>query len=77
MLRRELLKYVGAGLVIWRTPSALAVSENMEPARKLVWVVLRGAMDSIHTVVPTFDKDLKKKRAELEEILPQIQLIFE
>ncbi len=34
-------------------------------ARRFVWINLRGAMDGLHAVLPTFDPDLGKQRATL------------
>jgi len=79
MQRREFLKHISAGLVVWQTPvmfaASSALSSKNAPAQKLVWVVLRGAMDSLHTVVPTFDKELTKLRPKLtsaiaDQLLP-------
>jgi uncharacterized protein (DUF1501 family) len=62
--RRDLLKWGMAGMVLTQMPSVFA-RESMEPAKKLIWIVLRGAMDSLHAVVPMFDPDLKALRAPL------------
>lgn len=79
MERRNFIKALGASLVLFQTPLlAMSLEANQltstQPA-KLVWVVLRGAMDSLGTVVPTFDTNLLKQRPKLakgikEQLLP-------
>ena len=65
MQRRDFIKQAGASLLFWQMPTLLATSTNQKPAKKLVWVVLRGGMDSLHTVVPTFEQNLTKLRPTL------------
>ncbi|MDB2410482.1 DUF1501 domain-containing protein [Pseudomonadales bacterium] len=63
--RRKIIKLGATGwLLSHASPLAYA---NTPSARqpKIVWIVLRGAMDSLHAVVPTSDPDLKKHRADL------------
>ncbi len=62
MHRRELLKYMGASLVMWHSQLPLA-SEQRHP--KLIWILLRGGMDSLHAVIPAFDNNLVKQRKNL------------
>ncbi|MCU4677145.1 DUF1501 domain-containing protein [Catenovulum sp. 2E275] len=78
MKRRNFLKTGCAAWVLSQQPYALA--KVLEPVnapnhKKLVWVVLRGAMDSLHAVVPVFDPYLNQHRASLvtpiaENLLP-------
>ena len=56
----------GASLAVWSTPIALRAAESSsQPPARIVWVLLRGALDSLHTVVPSFDDDLGKLRPNL------------
>ena len=65
--RRELLRGMGLGAAVWSTPlGALANTKSTTPP-KVVWIMLRGAMDSLHAVVPTFEKSLMDHRASLVE----------
>lgn len=66
--RRDLLKWGMAGMVLTQVPAVLAVNSSA-PAKKLIWIVLRGAMDSLHAVVPSFDPDLKNLRAPLVDAI--------
>ncbi|MBR9909451.1 MAG: DUF1501 domain-containing protein [Gammaproteobacteria bacterium] len=62
MRRRELLRMMGAGLLLWQTPMVRAG----QPRRpKLVWVLLRGGMDSLHAIIPGFDDHLVRHRPGL------------
>lgn len=67
MKRRELIKLGAASWVMLSQPfNALAATKN-KPSKKIVWVVLRGAMDSLHGVVPTGDPFLLQHRQSLVE----------
>ena len=73
MQRRQAIKLLSSGLIAsssfglttW-SASSLALNAHVKN-KKIVWIVLRGAMDSLHAVVPTFDQYLKKHRADLVE----------
>ncbi|AMO54860.1 DUF1501 domain-containing protein [Endozoicomonas montiporae] len=71
MKRRELIKMLGMGLsvapVSLNAPFAFGDDKQASSSRKVVWVMLRGGMDSLQTVVPAFDKDLMKHRRALAE----------
>ena len=59
MKRRQFISALGSSLVCWHTPSVLA-STAQRP--KLVWIMLRGAMDSLHAVLPMDDPALLRHR---------------
>ena len=63
MKRRQFLGAVGSSLVCWHTPSVMALTSKRRP--KLVWVMLRGAMDSLHAVLPAADPALMLHRKSL------------
>ncbi|EWH09660.1 hypothetical protein DS2_11848 [Catenovulum agarivorans DS-2] len=66
MKRRDFLQGVGAGFVLLSASKAsLAATNSATNKKKIVWVMLRGALDSLHTIVPTFDKHLVEHRANL------------
>jgi uncharacterized protein (DUF1501 family) len=71
IVRRDLLKAAVGGFIAWHSPAILKATElQLEPnavkARpKLVWVVLRGAMDSLHAILPLSDPDLMVHRKRL------------
>lgn len=65
--RRDLLKAAAGGFVTWHSPAALSVANsivNKEPGYgpKLVWIILRGAMDSLHAILPLSDPHLMSHR---------------
>lgn len=64
MLRRDFLKALVASLVVYQQP-LLAVTQGTTTQPKVVWVMLRGALDALHTVVPTFEPTLKTLRPNL------------
>jgi len=68
MQRRKLLKWGMAG-VVFSQMTAFAAPKLQQPAKKFVWIILRGAMDSLHAVVPTFDKHLQNLRGPLVEAI--------
>jgi uncharacterized protein (DUF1501 family) len=67
--RRRFIKMGGAGLAVLSFPMSSAfATESLNTNKKspkIVWVVLRGALDSLHTIVPTFDPQYKKLRPKL------------
>lgn len=67
MQRRNLLKLFGTSLVLWHTPLATAANIASGQKKKVIWVILRGAMDSLHAVVPPIDNHLLALRKELVE----------
>ena len=73
MQRRKLIKLFGTSLLLWQTPLLAAAPsssdkpDNKIPSKKIVWIMLRGAMDSLHAVVPPINDDLLKLRKELVE----------
>lgn len=64
MFRREFLKALAASLVVYQQP-LLAINQRPSDSPKVVWVMLRGALDSLHTVVPTFEPELHSLRPTL------------
>ncbi|WNC73054.1 DUF1501 domain-containing protein [Thalassotalea psychrophila] len=67
MKRRQFIKTLGASasLVLLQTPALAAVNKLVSKPKKIVWVVLRGAMDSLHTIVPITDKNYHVLRPKL------------
>jgi uncharacterized protein (DUF1501 family) len=69
--RRELLKAAVGSFVAWHSPSILSADDlqvdikSVKPRPKLVWVLLRGAMDSLHAILPLSDPDLMTYRKRL------------
>ncbi|GAA6204570.1 DUF1501 domain-containing protein [Thalassotalea sp. SU-HH00458] len=65
--RRKFVQMAGASLTLLSAPmtsiSALANTNKTQP--KIVWVVLRGALDSLHTIIPTADTEYKQLRPKL------------
>ena len=66
--RRKFIKMAGASLALLTIPMgssvAFAAGKNT-PKPKIVWVLLRGALDSLHAIVPTGDSHYKKLRPKL------------
>lgn len=65
MNRRQLLKGAAASLVFLHSGAYAATKSG--PKKNIIWVMLRGGMDSLHSVVPAFDPDLMKHRGPLIE----------
>lgn len=69
--RRDLLKAVAGSFVAWHSPAVLSATDlkvnpkNLESKPKLVWIILRGAMDSLHAVLPLSDPNLMAHRKNL------------
>lgn len=72
MDRRRFLAGTASGLIVsslgFYAPRAYPQDQLKRPTRpRLVWIVLRGGMDSLHTVIPTLDPHLMDYRASLLE----------
>ncbi len=63
MNRRQLIKLGAAGWVLLNAP--YYANATTAPTKKIIWLVLRGAMDSLHAVVPVNDPYLMQHRAAL------------
>jgi len=63
--RRQFIQSSVAGCVLMAATPSQLLAKTIEKPKKLVWVMLRGAMDSLHAVVPTSDPDLMKHRGSL------------
>jgi uncharacterized protein (DUF1501 family) len=64
MQRRQFLG-LGAAVSASLLLGAHALARPASATRRFVWINLRGAMDALHAVLPTFDKELGKHRATL------------
>ena len=66
--RRKFITMAGAGVAFLSFPmsSVLAKEQiNSKHKPKIVWVLLRGALDSLHTIVPDSDPQYKALRPKL------------
>ncbi|MBD1388866.1 DUF1501 domain-containing protein [Neiella sp. HB171785] len=56
--------------MLWPTAPVWAQTTNSATStagKKLVWVLLRGALDSLHTVIPVADNNLRQHRPKLTD----------
>jgi uncharacterized protein (DUF1501 family) len=69
--RRKFIKMTGAGLAILTFPmGSVFAAESLKAKKnspKIVWIVLRGALDSLHTIVPTQDPQYQNLRPKLSK----------
>ncbi|GAC13081.1 DUF1501 domain-containing protein [Aliiglaciecola lipolytica] len=66
--RRNFIKAGVAGWVVYQTMASGALASSLKPStkhKKVVWVMLRGAMDSLHGVLPVGDPDFMAIRGDL------------
>lgn len=66
--RRKFIKMSGAGLAFLSFPMcSILAKESIQTKHKpkVIWVLLRGALDSLHTVVPSLDPQYKALRPKL------------
>jgi len=64
MQRRQFLG-LGAAVSASLLLGGPALSQTPSGAMRFVWINLRGAVDGLHTVFPTFDRDFGGQRASL------------
>lgn len=66
MDRRQFISSAAATLAVWHTqPFAATLASSKKTTPKLVWIVLRGALDSLETVIPVFDPSLSTLRPSI------------
>ncbi len=71
MKRRQFIQMCASGWVMANAAPVLAGAQiagsqsNATSNKKVIWVMLRGAMDSLHAVIPTFDPALNGHRKAL------------
>ena len=67
--RRQFIKVAGAGLAALSFPQTFALAggtiKSSATSPKIIWVLLRGALDSLHTVVPHSEPEYAKLRPTL------------
>ena len=63
--RRQFVKMAGSGLALLSFRRSFEKSTTAANNPKIIWLMLRGALDSLHTIVPTFDPQLKHYRPTL------------
>ncbi len=71
MKRRELCRLAGVSMAALSLPPLILAKDAEQGSPKVVWVMLRGALDPLHTLVPTFDPDLSKLRPTLYKAIKQ------
>ena len=62
MHRRACMKLMGSAIVAWHAPLIVA-ADQVRP--KLIWVLLRGGMDSLHALLPLGDSQFARQRKSL------------
>ena len=67
MHRRTLLKLLASGAVMLHSPALLATqhANKTQPLKRVIWILQRGAVDSLHTVIPAFESRLASLRPDL------------
>ena len=67
MQRRALLKLLASGAIMLHSPTLYAVNEvkKAKPLKRVIWILQRGAVDSLHTIIPAFEKNLISLRPDL------------
>lgn len=68
--RRQFIQLASTGIAALSFPgiaSASMLINTPASSPKIVWIVLRGALDSLHTVIPSFDKHYPTLRPSLSQ----------
>jgi uncharacterized protein (DUF1501 family) len=68
MQRRQFIQSSLASLILLKASpikAAMQLTPDKLENKKIIWVMLRGAMDSLQSIVPVFDPDLLTHRASL------------
>lgn len=80
MDRREFVKALAGSLVLFQGP-LLAASKltgtKANTKKNVIWVVLRGGLDPLHTLIPTFDKSYYTLRPTLSNSIKNDWLMLD
>jgi uncharacterized protein (DUF1501 family) len=74
--RRHFIKSAASAWAFMSLPlAAQSLTAQTKSNKKLVWIFLRGALDSLHTVIPVGDSHLNAHRADIlapiaDQLLP-------
>ncbi|MBM7071995.1 DUF1501 domain-containing protein [Shewanella sp. 202IG2-18] len=72
MKRRNFIKLMGGAIVLFQSPKLVFAKNQDNPNRPLfIWVIMRGALDSLHTVIPESDDNYKAFRPNLAQQIQQ------
>lgn len=79
MHRRMILKLLAGGVLLAHTPALFArsLTDASKPgvSKRVIWIVQRGAVDGLHTVIPTFEPSLATLRPDLyKAVIPGLAL---
>lgn len=71
--RRDFIKAAGAAWVLVNSPSVFAAQSMLSKQTKkpLIWIMLRGGLDPLHTVMPVDDPDFAAIRAPVIKPIAQ------
>ncbi len=70
--RRQFLQIASSSLAMLSFPEGRALASQVGNAsgnKKVIWLLLRGGLDSLHTIIPTFDEAYKTLRPNLSKSL--------
>ncbi|MDO6640704.1 DUF1501 domain-containing protein [Shewanella sp. 5_MG-2023] len=82
MQRREFIKGISASLVMLSSglaPSSVANATSASSAKtkkNIVWVILRGALDPLHTIVPLKEPNFSQLRPTLADNVANSKLVL-
>lgn len=57
MQRRTLLKFLASGAALIHSPTLFASRSSLLKPKRVIWLIQRGAVDALHTLVPTFEQE--------------------
>lgn len=72
MERRQFIRSAAASLALWHTGLIAKPLVGAKGQPKLIWLVLRGALDSLETVIPAFDQQLGSLRPTIKLAPPEL-----
>ncbi len=72
LARRDFIKLMGGTVVLLQSPKFVFAANSNNPNRPLfIWVIMRGALDALHTVIPEFESNYRAFRPNLANQIKQ------
>ena len=75
MQRRNFIKLMGGSVLLLQSPKWAFSKTRTDADRPIfIWVIMRGALDSLHTVIPEFETNYHSMRPNLAKQIPSPRL---
>ena len=75
MQRRDFIKLMGGSIILLQSPKWALANHSTNTNRPIfIWIIMRGALDALHTVIPEFEPNYHSLRPNLAKQIPSPRL---